>query len=226
MEKEKKINIKDLGRILLLMGLSFIFYGFAQSSLVIPKDAHDIVLQSIGAGLLCLVVIAILEGFYHLKKDQSPWGLGQKKLGFKDFVIIIAGFLVMMTLQMISVSIAGNSTSENQSELNKLTMMSTPLINVMFCVLAPICEEIIFRGLFFKLFKGASEELWVKMSGALLSGLLFALAHDTQFDRFFPIYWLMGSLLAAIYLYSKNINDVMIVHSATNAVPLIVMALI
>lgn len=223
--KNKEV-LWEKGKVVLLMIVSFFLYGFAQSSLVIPKNTANIPVKTIFAIALCLAVMAGLEAIYRSKKQPSPWGLGQRGLSVKDMLVVFCGVFVMLGLQVINVSVAGTGTSQNQAELNKLTSLSTPLIYSMFIVVAPVCEEIIFRGLFFKLFDLKKEGIGWKILGVALSGLLFALAHDLNFDKFLPLYWMMGAILAGIYVYSKNLTDSILVHAITNAIPFILMALI
>ena len=84
-------------------------------------------------------------------------------------------------------------------------------------VLAPIGEEIFFRGMVYPVFK----EKWGLKAGMIVSGMFFALLH---FDvlRFFPL--LLGGVgLAYIYEKSRSLFSCMLAHGLWNGVMIILL---
>ncbi len=84
-------------------------------------------------------------------------------------------------------------------------------------VLAPIGEEIYFRGMVYPVFK----EKWGLFAGMIISGLFFALLH---FDilRFFPL--LLGGVgLAYIYEKSRSLFACMLAHGLWNGVMILLL---
>jgi membrane protease YdiL (CAAX protease family) len=82
-------------------------------------------------------------------------------------------------------------------------------------VLAPIVEEITFRGLGYKLL-----EPFGKWTAILLVGLLFGLAHGLV--EALPILAAFGAGLAYVRMRTGSVYPGMIVHSAFNSLVLIV----
>ena len=82
-------------------------------------------------------------------------------------------------------------------------------------VLAPIVEEITFRGLGYKLI-----EPFGKWTAILVVGLLFGLAHGLV--EALPILAAFGAGLAYVRMRTGSVYPGMIVHSAFNSLVLIV----
>ena len=79
-------------------------------------------------------------------------------------------------------------------------------------VVAPIAEELIFRGFLFNLGLRYGN-FWV---GAIFSSILFGAAHG-DLELFLPL-TLVGFVLATVYYRSKNLVASMIAHASFNAV--------
>ena len=164
------------------------------------------------------VSISVLELFYNgLLRLSNTWNLEQKKLKGNDFLIVLGGLVIILLLQLMGASLGAGHTSDNQEALNKLMKTSGKQIYAMLCLLAPICEELIYRGFFFQalqLKKGKFE----KIVGVILSGLLFAFVHDPKVDVFFISYFLMGAVLAGLYAWTENLTISMTVHALNNII--------
>lgn len=223
---EKQANVIDLKKvkrnktwcgflaILAIMG-GQIIYSVAQESYVYSKgNAQNLVL----AILLSGVSISVLELFYNgLLRLSNSWDLGQKKLKGNDFLISLGGLVIILLLQLMGAALGAGHTSDNQEALNKLMRTSGKQIYAMLCLLAPICEELIYRGFFFQVLqlkKGKFE----KIVGVVLSGLLFAFVHDPNFDVFFISYFLMGAVLAGLYAWTENLTVSMTAHALNNII--------
>ena len=79
-------------------------------------------------------------------------------------------------------------------------------------VVAPIAEELIFRGFLFNLGLRYGN-FWV---GAIFSSLLFGAAHG-DLELFLPLS-LVGFVLATVYYRSKNLVASMLTHASFNAI--------
>lgn len=192
-----------------------IIYSVAQESYVYSKgNTQNLVL----AILLSGASISVLELFYNgLLRLSNTWNLGQKKLKGNDILIVLGGLVIILLLQLMGAALGGGHTSNNQEALNKLMRTSGKQIYAMLCLLAPICEELIYRGFFFQVLqlkKGKFE----KIVGVILSGLLFAFVHDPNFDVFFISYFLMGAVLAGLYAWTENLTVSMTTHALNNII--------
>jgi len=94
------------------------------------------------------------------------------------------------------------------------------LLGLLAIVLAPITEEILFRGCLYRFLKGEIPLLTAQFSTAIL----FALAHN-NLSSFLPLV-LVGFVLVRLYESSGSIRQAMFFHSFFNASSFIFLCLI
>ena len=93
-------------------------------------------------------------------------------------------------------------------------IMNTPGGYAVICLLAPIAEELVFRGAVLrKLLEWKPERRWLMIT---LSALLFALAHMNPAQLLHP--FLIGLLLGWLYERTGSIVPGIIFHWANNTV--------
>ena len=83
-------------------------------------------------------------------------------------------------------------------------------------VAAPLCEEVFFRGMLFRLFRDRGP-LW---SAVLLSALAFGLAHASPAVSLalLPVFTFMGIVLAVTYAWTGSLTSSVLLHALNNAV--------
>jgi membrane protease YdiL (CAAX protease family) len=90
------------------------------------------------------------------------------------------------------------------------------LLFVLVCVVAPLIEELLFRGLLFR----ALEKRYGLLVGALAAGLIFGGIHP-QLPFGFPPLFVLGVGLCYLYRISGSIVPGMVLHAANNTLALI-----
>lgn len=209
--KRNKIWCRILALSAMVIGQ--VAYSFVQESYVYAGSSGQ---KLINAILLSVILVVVMELCYHGQLRMSnTWEMGQKKLGNIDLLVSLGGLVLILLVQLAGAALLGSQTSHNQAAIDKLMKNSSQQIYIMLCLLAPICEELIYRGFFFQVLqlkKGKTE----KIIGVILSGLLFAFAHDPGFDVFYVYYFLMGSVLAGLYAATDNLTVSMTAHALNN----------
>jgi membrane protease YdiL (CAAX protease family) len=110
-------------------------------------------------------------------------------------------------------------TTQKQEILSELgaARSSTYLVlsAVLVCVLAPIAEELLFRGFFFAALRRAMPTL----AAAAVTGVVFGLVHviGTPFALIAPLAAL-GFALCLLYLKTRSLIPCMVLHSLNNAI--------
>jgi hypothetical protein len=172
----------------------------------------------------CLLLIGLLVGWRRrtrltalgLRLPAWPWLVAAIPLGFAAFVLEeVAGVIDRVILP------TANSTNQCvgiRAEFGgslALTLLATAII-------APIAEEIIFRGFAFRWLQGRLP-LW---GAVVVSALIFSAAHAgwEEPTLFLPVF-LDGLLLAYIYAKSGSIWPGVIVHMSLNTVATILVLL-
>lgn len=108
----------------------------------------------------------------------------------------------------------------NQIVLMEL-MQHAPLLLVVFAgLIAPIAEELLFRGL---LFRFLAVKIRQPTMLILISAFLFALPHQLPNNWDFTIYMVMGCLIGLCYWHTKSLKYAILSHFINNAITLIIM---
>lgn len=209
---------------LLLAVVSFGVYVYIQLSYTMPKNKQlppEKLFLTIVIGVVGIALIAIC--YYYQLSKQNNWKFDMiYQTDLKSLGIAIAGVVAIVGSQITLLAIAKPSqTSANQAILNTFLGKTNPLFYVMLGIIAPICEELIFRGMFFEIFFTKANTKNIVL-GAICNGILFALIHDQKLDVFFLAYFIAGFVLALQYLMTRNISTSIITHMANNLITLII----
>ncbi|MDF7627509.1 type II CAAX endopeptidase family protein [Lactobacillaceae bacterium L1_55_11] len=186
----------------------------------------------IGAVLVVLFVWSIIKV---IRRRQPDFGIlpinfrnGRKALwilgmwGLAVLLLMIAG----MFIGIIRFIITGKATpevSQNQHAImqmaNNASWQSLVILVLVLVVVAPLCEELLFRGLFLDYFD--SHKYW--WPGPVASGIAFGLMHVvlqkwawTSLLDAVP-YIALGIVLAYTYKHSGRISNSMAVHFMQNS---------
>lgn len=202
--------------------ICFCVYLIAQAAFTFPKSQLTTGRIIISILIACLCLIIIWGSYRYMLSKQNQWNFSPIfKTDGKSLLYALGGFILIITVQLLIVSIGGTNTSSNQETLSKLMIKTSPMFYVMLSIIAPICEELIFRGIFFEIFFTNPSKRNLIL-GALINGLLFGLAHDLHFDIFFIDYWFTGAIFSLLYLKTKNISTSIFAHMANNLLALLI----
>ena len=170
-----------------------------------------LVMLLISAGALFLGKrMGLREGFRALS-SMKAWGMiGLTYLGI--YIVTGLGAMVMMW--------EGVSNSTNQAAIENAHMNPFVLITITV-IMAPIVEELVFRGLLMgRVFNPDS------IVGLILSGLLFGLVHTPNSMGVWIIYGGMGLVLATVYRVSKKLEYSIMAHMINNSIAVSMMLLL
>lgn len=179
---------------------------------------------TIGIGIL-LIFLTLLVFIVVAKKigilSQSG-KVFQKGDGKRISLSILGMFLISILGTALLRWVNGEVTTANQASLiEEFQRGNGILLPIMLGVLAPIVEEIIFRGILpLKIFKG--YEGW----GYIVGGLLFALFHGPTNIVSFVIYAVSSVILTLLAYRTRRLEVSIAVHMINNGLPAIVMLLI
>ena len=179
---------------------------------------------TIGIGIL-LIFLALLVFIVVAKKigilSQSG-KVFQKGDGKRISLGILGMFLISILGTALLRWLNGEVTTANQASLiEEFKRGNGILLPIILGVLAPIVEEIIFRGILpLKIFKG--YEGW----GYIVGGLLFALFHGPTNIVSFVIYAVSSVILTLLAYRTRRLEVSIAVHMINNGLPAIIMLLI
>ncbi|MBM7710688.1 CPBP family intramembrane glutamic endopeptidase [Enterococcus xiangfangensis] len=188
-------------------------YGLVLFSPVIFQQ----VFQASSAQIIQLTTFAYFIGallmiFYRFKSQLFSLE-SQKKNVPITILIGIIGVPVSLLLQMVILQIEQRFLGQSVSSQNTQTIVQLIRDNMIFIlattIAGPIMEEFVFRRAIF----GSLEKRFGFFIPALLSSVLFALAHN---DGHYLLYAGLGFLFCGMYHYSGRIWTSMITHVGMN----------
>lgn len=175
---------------------------------------------------LALVLIAgalALIGWRYGKQlaAYNPRNFGKTRPTMKQIAQLLWIFILMTAIQifwqwLISkhlLTIPSNQQAVNAAE------MRMPMWNIFFGgILAPIFEELIFRGIFMNYFFNKDNRL-SNILAVVISGSIFGFAHEMSFDFTWIMYSLLGCCLSFAYMHFRDIRYSIALHMMNNLIP-------
>jgi len=129
--------------------------------------------------------------------------------------------------------------STNQQELESELKSKEVSLIIIVCVIGPIIEEFIFRGIIFKLINWFGKEVQKKFNvigiiirilAFVISSFIFAFGHFAfSFEtlskeiKSFPIYFMMGIIFALAYDHDGYILASILTHIITNTISVLIL---
>lgn len=191
---------------------------------IIFKKTFGNIYVHFGSYILILIMLIILfrkelvRDFKYFKEYYREY----IPIVFKYFAI---SFAFQMVISILVRSITGINQATNQEALNLMFTKLPLLVIILACVYAPLSEELMFRGIFRKLFNNK----WLFI---LLCGFLFGLAHVIDDFKqpsellFTLLYMNLGCFMAAVYYKTNNIYTNIMFHFTQNTISIIAMFLL
>ncbi len=226
-----KWNVKDalLSIIILVLLLVAIYYGASRILEVISGreilriTAMDDISFSVLYGIQVFLMLGVVWFFALFLRKSSFKDLGLRyysiwKTIWYTFLSLMAIFAVSFLYVFLMNSLFGIEAPS--SAVDKLIMegeVSTNILLVVVVLVAPIAEEIFFRGYLYSAFKKA----WGVNAGLFLSSLLFAMAHMELYS-FIPIF-LIGWILAYIFEKTKSLFPIIFLHAVYNLILIVIL---
>lgn len=159
-------------------------------------------------GLLIIVAAIIIFVFKRIKKEPS------QKFTKKTWTIVAIATVLTLLINVATVPFM-RSSNENVQALQLVANNSIVILVIFSIFVAPILEEIIFRGIFMNWF--FVDKPFISI---LLSGLIFGYVHAPFSPGTDWVYALskilLGIVLAAVYYRTKNIKADITVHFLNN----------
>lgn len=149
-----------------------------------------------------IAVQCIIIYWLHKQYPLKVFPIGNKawKYGF------IAG-IIILCIDLSSYVIGTTDTPADYDIFVNYTVLWKSLFILNLVVLAPVVEEILFRGFFYRILRDRYDIFW----GGLISILLFAAVHNFEASSF-----LHGLIFTYVYEKSGSVWGSMIAHALNN----------
>lgn len=165
-------------------------------------------------GIAALVTIPIMAVMFHKDrvKERMQGVIPNRKAPIWKYAAVVVMALAM-SLGLNNLIIIGNlSTVDETYTATMNALYSAPLILQMIClvVLVPICEEYVFRGLFFQRMRARTTYRYA----AIYSSLVFGMLHMNLVQMIYG--FILGLMLTYVYEKYGSLKAPVIAHMAMN----------
>ena len=175
--------------------------------------------------LVALLSVAILTVFIFSARKTEIATFNLSFFKAKDLARLVLSYLVIFTSNLFGsalLRLMNESTTSNQSTINNLVQNSSLISSFFLLVLiAPICEEILCRGIIpKKIFRG-KEKL-----GYLVGAVVFALLHTPTHLPSLLIYGGMSTVLTWTAYRTERLEMSILLHMIVNGIAFCLLALL
>ena len=175
--------------------------------------------------LVALLSVAILTVFIFSARKTEIATFNLSFFKAKDLARLVLSYLVILTSNLFGsalLRLMNESTTSNQSTINNLVQNSSLISSFFLLVLiAPICEEILCRGIIpKKIFRG-KEKL-----GYLVGAVVFALLHTPTNLPSLLIYGGMSTVLTWTTYRTERLEMSILLHMIVNGIAFCLLALL
>lgn len=209
------MNSKRIGVSYLLLVLMQILLVVGVSIYYMMPGAKEL---SITASLILAQLMNVVPVFFLIligRKDQSE-KVFTDVLGFKRIKISTALMTILYTVLLMPLSTLANAISmlfvDNTVGSIAGAVLDVPFVIMFFlmAILAPFCEELVFRGFFFRGFRKTGNIF----GAVLMSALLFAIMHLNFNQAAYAV--LLGIMMALAVEATGSTTTSFIVHLVFN----------
>ena len=213
MENEKKqLRLWQGLLVIILAGLEvFVFSDFLPQWLGMGRSLiGELILLGTAVG-----AVAVFGG-----KFRSVFPIHKPKLTeVMGTILIYLGASQAISVVMIEMYIAPEMVTETSIGLSSMFTSSSMIVAIIVVGIAPaICEEAVFRGVFFNSIWNQTHGKWVPI---LVTAAVFGLFHGSII-RFFPTF-LLGIVLGYLVYETNNMFYNVMFHAINNIIPVLVL---
>ena len=214
MENEKKqLRLWQGLLVIILAGLEvFVFSGFLPQWLGMGRSLiGELILLGTAVG-----AVAVFHGNF-----RSVFPIHKPKLTevMGTLLIYLGASQAISVVTMIEMYIAPEMVTETSIGLSSMFTSSSMIVAIIVVGIAPaICEEAVFRGVFFNSIWNQTHGKWIPI---LVTAAVFGLFHGSII-RFFPTF-LLGIVLGYLVYETNNMFYNVMFHAINNIIPVLVL---
>ena len=214
MENEKKqLRLWQGLLVIILAGLEvFVFSDFLPQWLGMGRSLiGELILLGTAVG-----AVAVFGG-----KFRSVFPIHKPKLTevMGTILIYFGASQAISVVTMIEMYIAPEMVTETSIGLSSMFTSSSMIVAIIVVGIAPaICEEAVFRGVFFNSIWNQTHGKWIPI---LVTAVVFGLFHGSII-RFFPTF-LLGIVLGYLVYETNNMFYNVMFHAINNIIPVLVL---
>lgn len=169
------------------------------------------------------IQMAILFWLYRRQlRRNNPLHIQRRRFHVESLFFLVTMYAIILGANVTYNSLTHNTAAHNQQVITSSFNYMPWTYFVMIALLAPILEELTFRGIFMNLFWRRNNRL-NNVAACITSALLFAFMHEQHASVAYLLYFSLGLVLAATYRYHHDIRYSIGLHMFNNGIPALFM---
>ncbi|MFC1256747.1 intramembrane glutamic endopeptidase MroQ [Staphylococcus xylosus] len=206
----------------IILQLSGLFNNYSGKELVFAQIYTQVTLFIIASFIIILInhFIANPTSLEQQPKEKKRYAIGWALVGY--FIVMIYQIID----NMINIYLLGAPQSSPNTERLMKVAQEIPIFIILISVVGPILEEFVFRKVIFgEIYNMIRANNTIKfLIAGIVSSIIFSAAHSDP--SFFIIYFGMGMIFSALYVYTKRIWVPILVHIMQNGFVVIIQVLV
>ena len=199
--------------------LAFLIIIFS-SVFISPENLENTLFYKILATILSQISFFIVFLIITKKSKVSFKNVKFNKISFKNIIILILISLSCLFLISPIINVYDSFLTSVGIKASELPIAINKPINLIYLIfslgiLAPICEELLFRGI---ILQGLKEKGTIK--AVLITSLMFMLMHLNLHQTIYQ--FVLSIIMCFIYLYTNSIFSTIFVHFINNTLVLLI----
>lgn len=193
------------------------------AAVLLLRDASSSVTFLV-VGTLVYGAVAGMIGLLVVQRRGVPLvDLGFRNVGIKPVLLMIPMTLVVLIMNFVVAAITAMifgevPTAEDQLAIREtISVVDFACLLVVGAVIAPIVEELVFRGLLYR----AIRSRWGIAWASIVTALLFSVVHFTPL--LIGVFFVFGLILAAVVEHYKSLYPPIVLHALNNSVALVLL---
>lgn len=160
-----------------------------------------------------LLVIPAALYLYHLGIKSGRFTLFKREIQLKQYIVIaLGGMIISLFVSFILTIFSASENVDSYRQANGLIFTGSLILQILvICLISPLAEELIFRGLIYHLIKYFSGN---KFAAVFISAVLFGIYHGNIIQGITG--FLIGLLLGVLYERFGTLKSVVLFHICFN----------
>lgn len=214
----------DYSKLWLVLSFFVVYQLIFSPEMMLGLLNNQIVSILIEIIMFCLAAIftAYTYRYVHRIADWNGDFIKEKVPSWLIFTLSILLLLLLQWSNTFLISQEVISNTQNQTEILKELNHNPVFTLIAGIVVAPVLEELIFRGLFYKLLFEGHQTNQIKKRVLLLvilaNSLVFAIPHLNTISLDIVPYMLMAAIFSVNFIYYKKISIPIILHIFNNLI--------
>ncbi|WP_125588268.1 CPBP family intramembrane glutamic endopeptidase [Companilactobacillus jidongensis] len=192
-----------------------ILYQVAMVPLLLGQIAPNVFIYAIFAILGLVASYYLVRRLWHFLNDNFVFDINPTRHPVIELILFV---IALVAISYLTDYIPESNNQKLITEALKANTFNTVLTTV---ILSPIFEELIFRGLFAKLFFPTVKSAKSILCYVTITSVVFALMHEQSFNLELVPYLLMGIVLSLAYVRFGDIRYNMFLHFLNNFIAVI-----